>query len=150
MTPEQATQIIKEVFNKLGFTSEVVYLNNPSRGHIFTISAPEYAVYIGERDDITRDLIFLLKRIFNKEGVETFRCTIDINGDQSRRDAYIKMKALNAAEEARSLKTDVLLPPMSSYERMIVHSALVDQNDITTESVGEGKNRQVKVKFSTI
>lgn len=150
MKPEQATQIIKDIFNKLGFTAEVVYLNDSERGHIFTVSAPEYAVYIGERDDVTRDLVFLFKRIFNKDGVETFKCTIDINGDQSRRDAYVKMKALNAAEEARSLKTDVLLPPMSSYERMIVHSALVGQKDLTTESVGEGRNRQVKIKYLPI
>ena len=151
MTPEKANQIIVEVFKYLGFTAEVNYVNDPSRGHIFTVKCPEFAAYCGEKDEINRDLVFLFKRMFNKTpGEETFKCTIDINGDQSRRDANVKMRALNAAEEARSLKTDVVLPPMSPYERMVVHSTLAGQKDIQTESIGEGRSRQVKVVYKSI
>ncbi len=60
------------------------------------------------------------------------------------------MKALNVAEEARNLKTDILMEPMSSYERMVVHSTLAGIPDISTESVGLGKDRRLKVKYLAI
>jgi predicted RNA-binding protein Jag len=60
------------------------------------------------------------------------------------------MKAVAAAEEARNLKTDVTMEPMSSYDRMVVHSTLAGQADISTESVGEGRDRKVMVKYLAI
>jgi spoIIIJ-associated protein len=106
-----------------------------------------------EREDFSKDLIYLLKRTFNKgatPGEEIFKCTIDINDLQSKADEKVKMKALNAAEEARNLKTDVVLEPMSSYDRMVVHSTLSGLPDISTESVGEGRERKVKVKYLAV
>ena len=60
------------------------------------------------------------------------------------------MKALNIAEEARNLKTDILMDPMSSYERMVVHSTLAGTPDISTESIGEGRERRIKVKYLAV
>ena len=79
-----------------------------------------------------------------------FKCTIDINESQSKADNRVKAKALEAVEEARKLKTDVLLDPMSSYDRMVVHSALSEMSDISTESVGEGRERRIKIKYLSI
>ena len=106
-----------------------------------------------ERVDLAKDTVYLLKRLFNKDskfGEEIFKCTIDINDMQSKTDEIIKIKALAAAEQARNLKTDVLMDPMSSYERMVVHSTLAGQTDISTESVGVGRERRLKVKYLSI
>lgn len=131
----------------------VVYKLDEKRGHTFTIKSVEFEKISAVREDVTRDLVFLLKRIFNKNtapGEEIFKCTIDINDLQSKSDAKIKAKALEAAEEARKLKTDVLMDPMSSYERMVAHSTLAGVADISTESVGEGRERRLKVKYLSI
>ena len=39
------------------------------------------------------------------------------------------------------------MDPMSSYERMIVHSFFAETPDIKTESKGEGRDRRVVIKF---
>lgn len=147
-------KIIEEIFKLIGApTEEVAYEFHEKRGHIFKVKSSEFEKISLNREDITRDLIYLLKRIFNKNtthGEEMFKCTIDINDQQSKADAHIKMKALNAAEEARNLKTDVTMDAMSSYERMIAHSTLAGMPDITTESVGEGRDRRLKVKYLSI
>lgn len=154
MDTEKAKKIIEDVLRLLGAQAEsVVYTNEEKRGHIFTVKSSELERLSLERDDLVKELVFLLKRIFNKNslpGEETFKCTIDINDQQSKTDAKIKMKALNAAEEARNLKTDVTMEPMSSYERMVVHSTLAGMPDISTESVGVGKERRLKVKYLAI
>lgn len=147
-------EIIEEVFRLIGTPTESVdYSYDEKRGHIFTVKSPEFEKISGDREDITRDLVYLFKRIFNKNtshGEEIFKCTIDINDLQSKSDAKIKKKALDAALEARKLKTDILMDPMSSYERMVVHSTLAGSSDITTESVGEGKERRLKIKYLSI
>jgi predicted RNA-binding protein Jag len=154
MDNEKAKRIIEEVFNKLGLPVEsLVYSLDEKRGHIFSVKSAELERISMEREDVVKDLVYLLKRMFNKNslpGEELFKCTIDINDMQSKSDAKIKMKALNAAEEARNLKTDIVMEPMSSYERMVVHSTLAGSPDITTESIGIGKERRLKIKYLSI
>ena len=154
MDTEKAQKTIEQIFTLLGISFEsITYAADEKRGHIFSIKSAEFEKLTSEKDDLTRDLVYLLKRMFNKNafpGEETFKCTIDINDQQSKSDAKIKMKALNVAEEAKNLKTDVVMEPMSSYERMVVHSTLAGMSDISTESIGEGKERKVKVKYLAI
>ena len=143
-------QIIEELFRLIGAPTEsVIYRLDEKRGHVFTIKSAEFEKVSAGKDDLVRDTVYLLKRIFNKNAVageEVFKCTIDINDLQSKADSRIKSKALEVAEEARRLKTDILMEPMSSYERMVAHSTLSGQPDITTESVGEGKERRLDRK----
>jgi predicted RNA-binding protein Jag len=154
MDSEKAQKIIEEIFKLVSIPIEsLVYSLDEKRGHVFSIKSAEFERVATEKPDVTKDMIYLLKRIFNKSslpGEELFKCTIDINDMQSKADAQIKMKALNAAEEARNLKMDILMDPMSSYERMVVHSTLAGSPDITTESVGEGRERRLKVKYLAI
>lgn len=154
METEKAKIIIEEVFKLMGIAVEsVTYSLNEKRGHIFSIKSAEFERLSLERADLNKDLVYLLKRIFNKSalpGEEIFKCTIDINDLQSKNDDKIKIKALNAAEEARKLKTDVVMDSMSSYERMVVHSTLAGIPEISTESIGEGRDRKVKVKYLAI
>lgn len=155
METEKAKKIIEDIFGFMGTPAEeVVYNLDAKRGHVFTVKSAEFEkVSVAKGDEVARDLVYLLKRIFNKStlpGEEIFKCTIDINDQQSKADAKIKAKALAAAEEARSLKTDVLMEPMSSYERMVAHSTLSGLDDVSTESVGEGRERRLKVKYLSI
>ena len=154
MENEKAKKIIEEVFNLLGTPAEsVIYTLDEKRGHVFIIKSAEFEKIATEKVDLAKDTVYLLKRIFNRDskfGEELFKCTIDINDAQSKADEGVKMKALNAAEEARNLKTDVVMEPMSSYERMVVHSTLAGTPDITTESIGVGKDRRLKVKYLSI
>ena len=59
----------------------------------------------------------------------------------------IRDKALEMAEKAIIFKRDIELEPMSSFERMLVHSALADKPNIETESSGDGIFRKVSIKF---
>ncbi len=154
MDTEKAKKIIEDIFNHLSLPTESITYNlDEKRGHVFTIKSAEFEKASLEREDLAKDLIYLIKRMLNKgslPGEEIYKCTIDINDLQSKADAKIKMKALNAAEEARNLKTDVLMEPMSSYERMVIHSTLAGMPDISTESSGFGRERRIKVKYLAI
>ena len=154
MNVEKAKKIIEQVFDLLGTPAEsVVYSVDEKKGHVFSVKSFLFEKISSDKEDLAKDVVFILKQIFSRKiflKEENSKCTIDINDLQSRADAKIKMKALNAAEEARNLKTDVTMEPMSSYERMVVHSTLAGQPEISTESIGEGRDRKVKVKYLAI
>ncbi len=70
----------------------------------------------------------------------------DINGYRQERENLIAELARAAAKKVLQTKTQVSLPAMNSYERRLVHVELAVHPEVTTESVGAGKERYVIVK----
>lgn len=59
--------------------------------------------------------------------------------------ANLKKFVESKAQEALESGEDVALPPMSSYERFIVHNVLKEFGSIETSSVGEGAERHIEI-----
>ncbi len=73
---------------------------------------------------------------------------VDVNDYRTKQIKDLQAKALMMAERARSFQYDVELSPMSSYERLIIHTTLQDAPNVKTESQGEGRSRRVVIKYS--
>ena len=58
----------------------------------------------------------------------------------------LKRLAATKAQEALDSGEEVALPPMSNYERFIVHSALKEIEAIESNSVGEGEERHIQIR----
>jgi len=54
--------------------------------------------------------------------------------------------AKNSAQQALNEKRVVVLRPMSSYERRLVHMELSKNIEVITESIGEGEDRRIVIK----
>ncbi len=61
----------------------------------------------------------------------------------------IEVLALKTAKEVKSTNTLAILENMNSYERRLVHNALVNYQGVTTISEGEEPNRHVIIKPSS-
>ena len=72
--------------------------------------------------------------------------SLNIGGFQQHQRARLATIAKDAVNQARATKMAVYLPPMSSYERRLIHLALVDEAGIVGESEGEGPDRRVVIK----
>ena len=70
---------------------------------------------------------------------------LDCDGFKSRRHDDLEQRARDAAERVRSDGREQLLPAMTPIERRIVHMALQDDADVTTESRGEGFYKRVAI-----
>jgi spoIIIJ-associated protein len=114
----------------------------------FVIETPDSALLIGEHGARLMALNHIMKRIFERQAKESdLSFMIDVNDYQKKHIEDIRAKAHMLAERARYFKSSVEMDPMSSYERMIVHSEFADTSDITTESAGSGKDRHVVLRF---
>ena len=50
-------------------------------------------------------------------------------------------------KEVKSTKITAALDPMNSYERRFVHNLVSEYKNLTTESIGEGRDRRVTIKY---
>ncbi|AKM84993.1 TPA: hypothetical protein DHW58_01935 [Patescibacteria group bacterium] len=77
---------------------------------------------------------------------QTINLSLNIGGfHELQRERLLKV-ARDAAAQTEATGTAVYLPPMSSFERRLIHLALVDNPKVTSESTGVGPGRRVVVK----
>ena len=65
------------------------------------------------------------------------RIVIDCNGFRRDKDAELKQMALFMAGKARSSGIPQEMGPLNPYERRIVHLAIAEESDVTSESIGD-------------
>ena len=70
---------------------------------------------------------------------------IDVNGYKQHRYKSLNNLANRIAEEVEANEKSFELEPMPAYERRIIHMALADHPDVTTESTGIGEARKVVI-----
>ena len=70
---------------------------------------------------------------------------VDVEGYKSRRHDKVISMAHSAASRAVRQHMSVSLPPMSAYERRLVHIALRDNARVDTHSEGSDPERRVVI-----
>jgi spoIIIJ-associated protein len=76
--------------------------------------------------------------------------TVDVNGYQAGREETLRHMAEEAMRQAHRTGRAIVLPPMASPERRMIHAALSSRQNIKTESLGEEPNRRVVVRPTVI
>ncbi len=149
MNTEEIQKIIEELLRNTGIEFEKVEVSGKAEEPKFLITSKDARLLIGKGGETFSAFVHVVRKIVERQlqGGERIKFSIDINGyqEQKVRETYEKVSLF--VDRARALQSDVELPPMQSYERMMVHEALTDISDIKTESVGEGPNRRVVIKY---
>ena len=114
---------------------------------IFTIRTAESGKLIGNNGETLSAVNHLVKKILEKALPRDAHFVVDVNGYQQKKIKSLEDQARLVAERARTFHYDVELPPMTAYERMIIHSTLKEMSDIQTTSFGEGALRHIVVRY---
>ena len=83
------------------------------------------------------------KEMLHLPGNEHEKISFDCMNHRAARLEELRLAARVAAEKVRHTGVPYEFAPMSSRERRIVHLALRDEQDLHTESAGEGLRRSV-------
>lgn len=106
-------------------------------------SGPDSTLLLDRGGELLRALELLALEILRVPSGEHDQIFFDCKNQRLARAHEVRMAATVAAEKVRQTGTPFHFAPMSSRERRIVHLALRDQNDLRTESDGEGLHRCV-------
>ncbi len=112
----------------------------------FNITGANVGKLIGYRGE-TLNAIQILLGGLKRAGEGRYRIYLDIENYKKSREQTLVDLANRMADKAEEIERNVHLDPMSAYERRIIHSALQSRTLVETESMGEGDNRHVVIKF---
>ena len=126
---------------------EIVVQEEQSRQRVLVNIESEHSQHlIGQHGATLRSLQHMVRLIASAKTNKPCLAQLDVNGYRSERESKIDGIAREAAEKAVRTDSMVILKPMSSYERRLVHVALQKEKGISTESLGQEPNRRVVVK----
>ena len=145
---EKIKKEIEEFFKKMTFEAEIQSLSKEGLTLTLSLKTEEPQILIGEKGETLFEIQHLLKLILRRKIniEEAFYVDLDISDYKKKKTTYLKEMARNAAEEVVLTKKEKILPPMSSYERRIIHLELAEMPNITTESMGQEPERKVVVR----
>jgi spoIIIJ-associated protein len=102
---------------------------------------------IGRRGETLAALQLLVNLIVSHRTRHRMRIIVDAENYRQRREENLRSLALRVAQQVRNYRRSIALEAMPPHERRIVHIALSDSKDISTESIGEGDERRVVISL---
>ena len=105
----------------------------------------DMGILIGKRGQTLDSLQYLTNRVANKSQEGYVRVKLDTEDYRRRRKQTLENLAKNIAYKVKRTRKPVSLEPMNPYERRIIHSALQNDDRVSTHSEGEEPYRRVVV-----
>lgn len=112
---------------------------------ILDVTAPDLAVLIGRHGRTLESLQTMFSLLVSRRLGFRYPVSVDVEGYKSRRHDKVISMAHSAAARAVRQHSTVSLPPMSAYERRLVHIALRDNKKVDTHSEGSDPERRVVI-----
>ncbi len=144
---EFAEDYIKNVIESLGISSVTTKASLEDDIIRITIDTDHNPVLIGKNGVTLQALNEIVRLAVSGKFRRRFRILLDIGDYKNSKYARVASVARRTAKEVQKTHVDVVLDPMPSDERRIVHNVLSDFSHIATESSGEGRRRAVTIKY---
>lgn len=151
MNKETIISTIENFLTKMTADFDSIEVVDNGLSKTFLIKTKDAGMLIGNRGETLDAISFLIRRIVEKDSDRDNRevFVVDINNYQTKKlEDFLKGVKLSA-DKVRLFKQNVELSPMTSYERMLVHTTFSEDKDIKTESEGEGKFRRIVLKHTS-
>lgn len=112
---------------------------------ILDVTAPDLAVLIGRHGRTLDSLQVIFSLLVSRKLGFRYPVIVDVEGYKARRHDKVVKMANSAAARAVQQHRSVNLPPMTAYERRLVHITLRDNPKVDTHSEGVDPNRHVVI-----
>jgi len=149
-TIEEVRGIIDDLVVKMGISAKIKAKIDEKEGKeivCLNIEADDANYLIGQRG-CNLFAIQHLAKVFlkRKKEVSDIPFYIDVNNYRKEKEEYLKKIASDTAEKVVMMNKEIVLKPMTAYERRVVHMALANNESVCTESIGEDPDRKIIVK----
>jgi spoIIIJ-associated protein len=109
------------------------------------IEGEDLGIIIGRRGQTMVSLQHIVRLIMAHKMEIRLPIVLDVENYKQRRCEGLRLMANRLAEQVKVRKTPFSMEPMPAFERRVVHLALADHPDVTTESTGFGESRKVVI-----
>jgi spoIIIJ-associated protein len=140
----EAKDFLLSVAREMGVDA-TIEVKRDGRDVEFNISGEKMALLIGKRGQTLNALQHLSQLIANGVSGQFITILLDAENYRERRKQTLTTLAERLAEKALRTNRSVSLEPMPSYERKVIHTALVDSKRVDTRSEGREPNRYIVI-----
>ena len=138
---EKAAEFLQGVLNIMDITAKV----NIEEDRTLTLIADDSSSVIGYRGEVLDALQTIAGAVANIGSKEYKKVIVDCENYRTRREETLIALAHKLEGKATEMRRDVLLEPMSPFERRIIHTALAESETVKTSSEGVEPNRYVVI-----
>ena len=147
---EDIINFIKETLNKITSLMGIeINTEVKERGENLNIVifSEQNSLLIGKQGKNLEALSLILKQTLKQEIDIPFKFNLDAGEYKLKREKDLIRLAKRLGKEVQKTKEPIKMDSMNSYERRIIHNALNNWKNISTESEGEEPNRYIVLKY---
>ena len=141
----QAQVFLQELTRLMGVDVSVEVSTDEEGNIRVNMEGDTLGILIGRRGETLDALQYLTSLKVNKGQNEYTRVTLDTEHYRAKREEALVRLANRMANRVQNTGRKVSMEPMNPYERRILHSALQNNEFVTTHSEGEEPNRHVVI-----
>jgi len=109
------------------------------------IEGEDLGILIGHRGQTLASLQHIVRLLVAHRTQVRLPIVVDVEGYKWRRCEGLRDLAERLAEQVKTRQMPFTMEPISAFERRVIHLALADHPDVTTESTGLGEARRVVI-----
>lgn len=142
---QEGKVFLRNVLDSMGIESEISFEEKNDTIHI-NLSGPKMGLIIGYRGETLDSLQYLVSLVVNKgHDIPYKKVVLDTENYRAKREETLIRVAQKTAYKVRKTGRTFKLEPMNPYERRVIHSALQDNEFISTYSEGDEPYRRVVI-----
>ncbi len=138
---------LTELLSAAGLLLEVRRRTSQDDELLFELIGDDVEPLLAEKGEGLTGLEVLVGRIASKRLGMPVHPRLDAEGFRARRKEALEGMAQQSAAEVRRTRKPQLLPPLSPWERRLVHLSLAEDPELETESEGDGFLKRVEVRL---
>ena len=127
---------VQSVVTAMGLTLTAT-VEETGEGTRINLEGEDGGVLIRRGGEGLQALQHVVATTYRKQLGDDNRIVIDCNGFRRDKDAELRQMATYMAGKARSSGMPQEMGPLNPYERRIVHLAIAEETDVTSESIGD-------------
>src|SRR3989475_10465118 len=145
-TCNHAEQLLNSIFDSAGFDLHAS-VSESDVSCLLAIEGADSALLLSQGGELLDALQQILNQAFGRSLPKGQRIICDANNYRAAREAELRAMANHAARQVRATSSPFVFGPMEPMERRIIHLSLATEDDLATESIGEGNARRLRVSL---
>ena len=140
-----AQQTIEDLLDRLHVSGSVRVESNENMFDVI-LETEESGIVIGYHGEALEALQLIFSLMVSKKIGSFVRVNLEVGDYKKNRSEYLERLAMQTKERVLAENKEHILPSIKSWERRVVHLILQDDEEVVSESLGEGKDRVLVVK----
>jgi spoIIIJ-associated protein len=142
---EEVRQLLETILGKMDINYEIEALEATAERVRANFIGADMGLLVGRKGETLNALQLITGLIYNRQAEYKTRIVLDVEDYRLKREKSLEDLARSLAEKVKQTQKSVIMRSMSAQERRVVHTALQQDTELTTYSIGDDPNRKVVI-----